>query len=222
VAGVSVVAGDVPTSPAFFEGAGVVGEEAAGVADGFSGGIGEDGADDEGWPLSGEGAGVAGEAGFVAVELEFTGIGAGVEAVEGESEGGVGGRGFDEAAGDPAEVEVIGEEECAGVFGGDAAALEAGFGEQQDLGIGGDVEGMEAVFEGVFVCGTEQGESFVVDGMLEGFDGVGCRGLGVADWGQFVFGYALGGGREGQGGQEDEEQADSRGAVVFGESGRSG
>ena len=214
VAGVAVVAGDVPAAPAGFDGAGVVDEGSAGLEERGAVFVREDRADHDAGDVVGHAAAVAVHADFGAVEARGGAVWAvGVEGVEDWAEVWVEARELDETAGDPADVGVVAEVDGAGVGGSDAVFLDAGFGEDEDLGGFGDGEfGEDAAEEGFGVGGVD-GEAAGLEGGVEGGAAVVEGGGEVVVGGFLVFdalGSCGGGGGEGRGGGERDEEAHGR------------
>ena len=115
---------------------------------------------------------------------------------------------LDETAGDPADVGVVAEVDGARVGGGDAVFLDAGFGEDEDLGGFGDVEFGEDAAEESFGFGGVDGEAAGLEGGVEGGAAVVEGGGEVVVGGFLVFdalGSCGGGGGEGRGGERDEK-----------------
>ncbi len=206
VPGVAVLAGGEPAAPALVERDGVVdGLVGADLATGAAFGVGHGGAPEEAREEGGGAAGVALDAGAGFLE---GGRGGGGSLVFEEEDGtglGVHGGDFDAATRHPSEVDVLVEENGAGVLRADGGFLEAGFGEDEGLGFDGDVEEIEEGGDGFFAeSGAEVGLAAVAFFEEEGkrvFEGAGVVAVGFSL--DVVEGLGWG-----EGGEEEEEKGE--------------
>lgn len=146
-------AGHVVAAPAFWDWAGVIGEEATACEVELTRIAGEDRADeDAGCILCASGAVTRHAVGSIAGDLDRLVPAWVFDQVEICAEGCVVDNHLDVSAGDVSNVGVFAEENGSRVVGSDKVVLFAGFGEDQNLGRLSDVEGFENEAETVERC----------------------------------------------------------------------